>query len=135
MIRLSAAPFAVVLPRLCPSVVSLKFAEEIQTMQRLKSNSNPPVPPFSKGDSSPSTPNPLFGKRGKGRFSEECRGTYAANFGYKTLVWEPEYGDSLNSPFNFVLSLPSEMLVTRNQEDALNRRIEVQLRGRATSET
>ena len=69
------------------SVVSLKFVEEVQTMQRLKSNSNPPVPPFSKGDSSPSTPNPLFWKkRGKGRFSEECRGTYAANFWYRTLA-------------------------------------------------
>jgi len=27
-------------------VVSLKFVEEVQTMQRLKSNSNPPVSPF-----------------------------------------------------------------------------------------
>ena len=34
------------------SVVSLKFVEEVQTMAglRLKSNSNPPVSPFSKGD-------------------------------------------------------------------------------------
>jgi hypothetical protein len=24
-------------------------------------------------------------KRGKGRFSEECRGSYAANFWYRTL--------------------------------------------------
>jgi hypothetical protein len=31
------------------SVVSLKFVEEVQTMQRLKSNSNPPVSPFFKG--------------------------------------------------------------------------------------
>jgi hypothetical protein len=32
------------------SVVSLKFVEEVQTMAglRLKSNSNPPVSPFSK---------------------------------------------------------------------------------------
>jgi hypothetical protein len=30
-------------------VVSLKFVEEVQTMQRLKSNSNPPVSPFFKG--------------------------------------------------------------------------------------
>ena len=68
------------------SVVSLKFVEEVQTMQRLKSNSNPPVSPFFKGgffsvDSYP----PLFGKRGKGKFSEECRGSYAANFWYRIL--------------------------------------------------
>jgi hypothetical protein len=31
------------------SVGSLKFVEEVQTMQRLKSNSNPPVSPFFKG--------------------------------------------------------------------------------------
>ncbi len=123
MIRLSPVPFAVVLPRLCPSVVSLKFVEEVQTMAAAEVELKSPCSPLSKGDSSPWTRNPLFEK--KGRFSEECRGNYAANFWYGTLVWEPEYGDSLNSPVNFVLRVPSEMLVARNQEDALNRRIEV----------
>jgi hypothetical protein len=46
-------------------VVFLKFVEEVQTMAAAEVELNPPVSPFSKGDSLPWAPNSLW-KRGEG---------------------------------------------------------------------
>jgi hypothetical protein len=55
----------------------------------MKSNLNPPCPPFSKEDFSAVRFNPLFDKEGKGRFSDETdMANNSANFWDRTLVGE-----------------------------------------------
>jgi hypothetical protein len=44
--------------------------EKSTRWQQLKSDSNPPLSPFSKGEFSPCDSNPSLEKRGKGRFSD-----------------------------------------------------------------
>jgi hypothetical protein len=55
-------------------VVFLKFVEEVQTMAAAEVELNPPVSPFSKGDSLPWAPDPSLEKRGRGDFGRNIAG-------------------------------------------------------------
>jgi hypothetical protein len=75
--------------------VFLKFVEEVQTMAAAEVELNPPVSPFSKGDSLPWAPNPSLEKRGRGDFWTEYSGGYAANFWVRILELSCYFPDSL----------------------------------------
>jgi hypothetical protein len=75
-------------------VVFLKFVEEVQTMAAAEVELKSCFPLF-KGDSLPWAPKPSLDKMGRGDFSTEYSGGYAANFWVRILELSCYFPDSL----------------------------------------
>lgn len=71
----------------CTRSMSKFLPRRSKSRHRLKSHSNPPLPPFFKGGIFSIGFKPLFGKEGKERFCADWRENSAGNFPERTLVF------------------------------------------------